>query len=328
MSTPYLNLTTAAGKVAAFSTAVRLGLIDRIDREPAGPAELARTCGATERGVRVVLAALAECGFVEQLADGRYRPALTGLAGLHPLIPLWDHLPEAVRTGVPVHEANSSSPGSAIYPRTTAFLGGPWATAVDQVINALPADAARILDVCAGTEPWTIPYCQRNPRSHVTALDIPETLTTTRRAVSRAALTDQYEFLPGDMFTTPLKPCVYNLVIVAQVCSLLNRTEAAALIKRLTPTLSPNGTLAIIDTLADAPGSAMQELSLYLRTREGTIHQPHSYRHWLTAAGLSGLGGAELPTPLAITVITGNKTVPIATDPIGTEHDEPATGED
>jgi hypothetical protein len=53
VSTPFLALTDAAAKVAAFSTAVRLGLLDRIDREPADAIELARTCGATERGVRL-----------------------------------------------------------------------------------------------------------------------------------------------------------------------------------------------------------------------------------------------------------------------------------
>ncbi|ONI81050.1 hypothetical protein ALI144C_21060 [Actinosynnema sp. ALI-1.44] len=307
MSTPYLNLTVAAGKVAAFSTAVRLGLLDRIDREPASPAELARTCGATERGVRVVLAALAEGGFVEELQDGRYQPVLTGLAGLHPLIPLWDHLPDAVRTGAPVHDLNASPPASTLYPRPTMILGGPWASAVHQVIAALPADAKRVLDISACDEPWTIPYCQRHPWSHVTALDLPEALPTIRRAVSRAGILDQYDFVSGDPFTTPLESGPYNLIIVAHVCSMVDRADGAALIKRLASTLTTGGVLAIIDILADAPGSAMQELSLYLRTRAGSVHQPGTYRRWLTEAGLSELRSVDLSAPLAITVITGSK---------------------
>ncbi|MCE7006770.1 methyltransferase domain-containing protein [Kibdelosporangium philippinense] len=311
MSTPYLNLTDAAGKVAAFSTAVRLGLLDRIDREPADPAELARTCGATERGVRVVLAALAEGGFVEQLPDGRYRPVLTGLAALHPLIPLWDHLPDAVRTGIPVYDANSASPGNAIYPRTMAFLAGLWGDAVDQAITTLPA-ATRILDVGAGSEPWTISYCQRYPESHVTALDLPEILPSTRRAITRAGLTDRYTFLAGDVLTTPLEPCTYDLIVVAQVCSLFDRSNGSALIKRLTPALAAGGVLAIIDTLAGSPGSAMQELSLYLRTQAGAVHQPDAYHGWLADAGLTEITSTDLPTKLAITVLTGRKSQQVA----------------
>ena len=99
MSRPFLALADAMATVAAYTTAVQLGLLDRIDREPAGPVELARTCGANERGVRVLLAALESGGFVERLPDGRYRPTLSGLAGYHPLLPMWDNLPTAVRTG-------------------------------------------------------------------------------------------------------------------------------------------------------------------------------------------------------------------------------------
>ncbi|HEV2784444.1 MAG TPA: hypothetical protein VGX25_34080 [Actinophytocola sp.] len=56
-------------------------------------------------------------GFVERLPDGRFRPALTGLANLHPVIPLWNRLADAVRTGVPV-------PGG--YPPSMALpAGGP-----------------------------------------------------------------------------------------------------------------------------------------------------------------------------------------------------------
>src|SRR5689334_17748027 len=101
VSRPDLVLTGAVALVAAYSTAVQLGLLDRIDREPADPTELARTCGANERGVRLLLGALESGGFVERLDDGRYQPTLTGLAGYHPIIPLWDRLPEAVPTGAP-----------------------------------------------------------------------------------------------------------------------------------------------------------------------------------------------------------------------------------
>src|SRR5256885_3775177 len=111
MSQPLLALSDAVATVAAYTTAVQLGLLDRIDREPAGPEELARTCGANERGVRVLLGALESGGFVERLADGRYRPTLTGLAGYHPLLPMWGHLPDAVRSGVPLADR---SPGLAL----------------------------------------------------------------------------------------------------------------------------------------------------------------------------------------------------------------------
>jgi O-methyltransferase len=306
VSTPFLTLSEAAGTVAAFSTAVRLGLLDRIDREPAGPAELARTCGATERGVRVVLSALEDRGFVERLADGRYRPVLNGLAALHPLIPLWDHLPDAVRTGTPVYEVSASDTASEIYPPTVNFLAGLWGDAVDQAVDVLP-EAKRVLDVGAGAAPWTIAYSLRNPGCRVTATDLPQVLPATRRAVQRAGLTDRYEYLDGDMFTTPFEPCAYDLIVLGQICHLFPPDTCAALIERLAGSLADDGVLAVVETLAGGRGSAIHDLSLYLRTRSGSVHPPAAYEGWLAEAGLTGIGTVELPSALAIAVITGHK---------------------
>lgn len=236
MSAPFMTLTDAAAKVAAFSAAVRLGLLDRIDREPADPTELARTCGATERGVRVVLAVLVEAGFVEQMSDGRYRPVLPGLAALHPLIPLWDHLPDAVRTGVPVYEAHSAAVAE-VYRPSISFVPGMWGDVVRYVAAMLPK-AKRVLDVGAGTAPWTTAYCERNPDCRVTALDLPAVLPATRRAVARANLADRYDYLVGDMFEVALDPAAYDLIVIAQVCNLFDATTGASLIRTMTPALA------------------------------------------------------------------------------------------
>ncbi|TCO62480.1 methyltransferase [Actinocrispum wychmicini] len=293
MSTPFTTLSNAAGTVAAFSTAVRLGLLDRIDREPAAPAELARTCGATERGVRVVLAALESTGFVERLPDGRYRPVLTGLAALHPMLPTWEHLPEAVRTGELVYDVavNDTHPSAAHH-----------AAAV------LP-EAKRVLDVGAGAAPWTIAYSAKNPGCRVTALDQPAVLPATRRAVARAGLADRYEFVSGDMFETSIELCSYDLIVLAQVCHLFDADACRDLISRLTPALAENGVLAIVEPVT----SAMYELSLYLRTRHGRVHSVETYHGWLTDVGLADIQGTDLPSTPAVTVITGRK----ATDTLG-----------
>lgn len=299
--TPFRTLNEAAGQVAAFTTAVRLGLLDRIDRDPATPAELARTCGATERGVRVVLAALESFGFVEQLPDGRYQPVHTGLAALHPLLSLWEHLPEAVRTGEPVYEVTSPLADLASLPPSVAFLSEIWSDVTERVAAVLP-EAKRVLDVGAGAAPWSVAYCARNPDCRVTALDRPIVLPTTRRAISRAGLTDRYEFASGDVEVGS-----YDLIIMAQVCHLFDTATCTAMIRKLTPALADGGVFAIVDTLAGSGGAAAQELSLYLRSRHGSIYPPEAYREWLTEAGLGDVTGTDLLGELSVTVVTGRK---------------------
>src|SRR5262249_26072717 len=160
MSQPLLALSDAVATVAAYTTAVQLGLLDRIDREPAGPEELARTCGANERGVRVLLGALESGGVVERLDRGRYRPAARGVAGYHPLLPMWDHLPDAVRSGVPLGDRSPA----------LALLCGFWEEAAERVVGVLPV-AARVLDAAAGAATWSIAYATRVPAARVTVIE-------------------------------------------------------------------------------------------------------------------------------------------------------------
>ena len=295
MSRPFLALTDAVATVAAFSTAVQLGLLDRIDREPADAEELARTCGANERGVRLLLGALESGGFVERLDDGRYQPTLTGLAGCHPIIPMWEHLPDAVRTGIPLGDGH-----------TRSLTTGIWGDSVDQVAAALPA-ACRVLDVAAGAAPWSIAFASRNPDSRVTAIDTAAVIPVTRRAVARAGLADRFDLLAGDIFETPLEPGAFDLIMVPHFCDLFDGDACAALFQTLAPALAPGGVLAVIETLAGGRGSAIQELSLYLRTSNGAVHRPERYRHWLTEAGLSTVDAVELDSAVAITVITARR---------------------
>lgn len=276
MKDPVLALTDAVVTVAAFSTAVQLGLLDRIDRQPTDAPELARTCGANERGVRLLLAALESGGFVERLPDGRYRPTLTGLASYHPIIPLWDHLPDAVRTGVPADGQDWSD--------------GLWGDSVEAVAAALPP-ATRVLDVSTNDVSWSIAYATRNPGAQVTATE------HARRAVSRAGLADRFDFLPGEVDR-------YDLIMVPHVCGLLDEPACAELLADLAPALAPGGVLAVIETLAGGSGAAVRELSLYLRTDRGAVHRPECYRRWLTEAGLTTVDSVELDGPVAVTVIT------------------------
>lgn len=295
MSRPFLALTDAVATVAAYSTAVQLGLLDRIDREPADPGELARTCGANERGVRLLLGALESGGFVERLADGRFRPTLTGLAGYHPLIPMWDHLPDAVRTGIPLYDGNP--------PQLPAGL---WADTADAAAAVLP-DSRRVLDVGGGAAVWSIAFAAKHPDARVTAMDLPAALPATRRAVARAGLADRFDYLPADLFRTALEPAGYDLIMASHFCTLLDEPTCANLFRWLAPALAPGGVLAVIETLAGGRGAALQELSLFLRTRDGAVHQPDSYRLWLTEAGLTEVEAVELDCDVAITVITGRQ---------------------
>lgn len=272
--TALLRLHQAAATVAAYSAAVQLGLIDHIDRMPATVDELAVACGASVRGVRVVLATLVDSGLVRVRPDGRHEPATAGLAGAHSMLPWRDQVTDSVRTGQPAREAERDV--------ITALLHG-------QADVALPA-AARVLEVGVDGAPPVV----RDPRCRVTVLDVPA-----NRRPGRPV-----DFLPGGLFDARPEPGAYDLVVLAGVCHRLDAAGVAELIRRYLPAVRAGGAMAVIDTLAGAPGAAMHELSLLLRTHGGVIHDPADYCRWLAEAGLTGLARVDTDQ---LTVLTGLK---------------------
>jgi hypothetical protein len=285
MNSALLGLHRAAATLSAYSAAVQLGLVDHIDRTPATVDELAMACGASVRGVRVVLATLADSGLVRQRADGRFEPATAGLAGVHSMLPWRDQVTDSVRTGLPAREAERDV--------ITALLHGMRT----DVVTELPA-ANRILDVSVDGAPCGAMLASRDPQTRVSVLDVP----ANRRNRSR-----QFDFLPGGLFDAQPVPGEYDLVVLPGVCHLLDTDCAAELIRRYVPALRAGGTLAVIDTLAGSQGAATHELSLLLRTRGGAIHTPADFCRWLADAGLTALRRVDVGRQPALTVVSGLK---------------------
>lgn len=307
----FQTLHGAAGTLAAYSVAVQLGLLDRMDRRPATPGELALACDASERGVQALLALLEAQDIVSRLPDGRYRPAMAGLADLHPTLALWEHLAATVRTGVPVPAFDTTDGAEENYPQLVSALGELWADAVPRAVAVLP-EAKSVLDVGAGSARWTIALALRDADCRVTALDLPSVLPVTRRAVARAGAQTCFTYLAGDVFDIPLATANYDLIVLSQLCHLFDTTTCAALIERLALALTPGGALAIIDTLAGGTGSELHELSLYLRTGGGRVYTQETYRRWLSAAGLTASDTIELGSEPAIALLIGRKGQTIA----------------
>jgi hypothetical protein len=307
MTSPLVQLNEAAARVATYSAAVQLGLLDAIDREPATAAELAGRCGASSRGVSLLLASLADDGFVTELPGGRYEPATPGLASLHSMLPIWDHLTETIRTGRPALEMDSPDTAVEIYPQLVVSLANMWQEAADRAASILPTPLD-ILDVGAGAAPWSIALARRYPESRVTALDLPAVLTTTRRAVAAAGLVHQYDFLQGDIFLDGFPDRSYDLILLGQFCHLFDAGTCAKLMELLKAKLSAGGTLAIMDGVPGSEQSAAYELSLYLRTKQGRLHPESGYARWLHDAGLQMAEPIEINALPAIMLITATRS--------------------
>jgi ubiquinone/menaquinone biosynthesis C-methylase UbiE len=189
-----------------------------------------------------------------------------------------------------------------------------------------------VLDVGAGAAPWSIALAAAGSGVRVTCLDLPQVLAETRRSVAAAGLSERFDYLSGDVFTTTLPAAVYDLVLVGNVCHLFDRTTNEALLQRLRPVLTPGGTLAIIDVLPAADPAArarlaLHELGLLLRTERGRVYSIEDYRAWAQAAGFRELSTQRLDGPVGVGLMTARipgpdrRDEPVTASPAGVGPD-------
>jgi len=282
----YLNEAVAAA--TAVETAERLGVLARLDGGPVTVAELAAACAITERGARLLLAALAGLGLAEAVGGGAWRAGLPDLAGLAGMPRMWAHLEGALREGRPLVRGDTPDGAAAFYPGVVGYLGAMLAAAAGRAASLLPA-AARVLDAGAGAAPWSLAVAARDPACLVTAVDLPAVVPATRRAVTDAGRERQFRFLAGDLFGVELGRGGYDLAIAGNLCHLFDEPANRRLLGRLYDALRPGGTLAVVDVI---PGEqptprwvALYELGLLLRTASGRVHPLAAYLGWLHDAG-------------------------------------------
>ncbi|GAB2861213.1 hypothetical protein GCM10027176_74150 [Actinoallomurus bryophytorum] len=306
-------LAEAATATAALAAAERLGVLDRLDRGPADAAALVTDCGLTCRAAPLLLDVLAAVGAATPVGDGSYR-AVRGIRRLGEMLRLTAAgLPDVLRSGVPAVATDTRSGAEQLYPGTIDHLGALMADAAAQAAAHLASAAVpgAVLDVGAGAAPWSLALAHRLPRCRFTALDLPAVLATTRTTVEAAGHATRFTFLAADMFTADLPTAAYDLVIVGNVCHLFDPSANRRLLARLTRTLRPGGTLAILDILPDSRGTdrrwlALYALGLHARTTSGQVHPYAAYQEWLAEAFLVSVRRHDLPTTPPLTLLTAH----------------------
>ncbi len=305
-------LQEAVSATAALDAADRLGVLTRLAIGPTTPAALARDCAISERGARLLLAALAGLGLVEVGMDGMYQSAAIDLTLLSALSAPWARLTETIRDGHPATAGDSPAGAESLYPDVVPFLGALFAPAAELMADQLTVQGLRILDVGAGAAPWSLALATRDPRCQVTAVDLPAVLHATRRAVAAAGREAQFQYLDGDMFRVDWGSGDYDLILVANVCHLFDEAANCELLGRLFDALRPSGRLAILDALPnerlDGPRPVvLYALGLMLRTTRGSVYPFSTYAGWLREAGYESIERFDAPAAPPISLITARR---------------------
>jgi SAM-dependent methyltransferase len=304
---PLAYLSEAVAAAAVVHAAERLGMLAQLEGGRVTVAELAAACATSERGARLLLAALAGLGLAEDTGGGAWSSILPDLAGLAGMARLWARLDAALREGRPLVSGDTPEGAAIFYPGVVGHLGAMEAAAAKRAASLLPT-AARVLDLGAGAAPWSLAVAARDPACLVTAVDLPAVVPAARRAVTGAGRGRQFRFLAGDLFDIDVGRGAYDLAMAGNLCHLFDETANRRLLGRVYDALSPGGTLAVIDVIPDERPTprwvALYELGLLLRTASGRVHPLGAYLGWLHDAGFEppDRHGLDDAVPVALLV--------------------------
>jgi ubiquinone/menaquinone biosynthesis C-methylase UbiE len=290
-----------------LSTALELEVFTHIAQGKSTVAKIAGASGATDRGMQMLLDAIAGIGLLVK-RDSRYalteiserhlvkgKPAYFGqFLSMNPLWDAWGHLTEAVRTGKPYLPIERKDVAEDFFPKLIRSLHVVHSEPARRAAEVLGAGSGtrdlRVLDVAAGSGIWGISIAEACPAAHVTAHDFPAVLEVTREFVARHRLANRFDFLPGDLKGVDFGEARYDIAVLGNIVHSEGERSARGLIRRIHRALVPDGRLVIIemvpnDERSGPPFPLIFALNMLVNTETGGTFTFAEFTRWLTDAG-------------------------------------------
>jgi ubiquinone/menaquinone biosynthesis C-methylase UbiE len=310
----------------AMMSAIQLGVFDALAEQAADAAAVARSCGASERGTRMLLDVMCAMGLLEKhqgcyaLTDVAARCLVRsspeyvgGLAESEHLWQSWGHLTDAIRNGEPVARVDQEEAATQFFPRLVKTLhvrNRPLAVrTAEHLQRVLERDDARVLDVACGSGVWGIAIAEMYPHVRVTAHDFPQMLEGLRAYLDRHQVTDRYDFLPGDLKTVDFGEGGFDAAILGNIVHSEGEASSRDLIARMHRALRPGGEIVIVDMVPDDDRTGPLfplsfALNMLLHTSEGDTYTMGQYRTWLQAAGFEKVHTVDIGSHSPLVVAT------------------------
>jgi ubiquinone/menaquinone biosynthesis C-methylase UbiE len=291
----------------AVMAGVRLGVFERLAREPATVAEVARDLDTSADGTAMLLEALYSLGHLERRRSAYSLPASTrkwldpqsdSYVGTHiehcfDYWQWWERLEDVVKTGrgVEIHDFPPGDPHWQRYIRGQFELARLSAPEIAKAIH-LPPRPESVLDVAGGHGWFSAELCRRHPTLHATVLDLPGSVAVGREIVAEQGMSDRVAFREGNMMSADLGAS-HDGALVFNIVHHLTPERNVHLLRRIRDALKPGGTVAVMDLFLPErdrrpDAAALLGLFFYL-TSAAAIYPEADVRRWLNEAGFENI---------------------------------------
>jgi ubiquinone/menaquinone biosynthesis C-methylase UbiE len=219
--TPALLFDTinAHQRTEAIKAAIELSVFTAIAGGSSSAQEIAKACGASDRGTRILCDYLVIIGFLTK-QDGVYSltpdsamfldrssPAYMGTVIEFMLSPMltdnFKVLTETVKRGGSDLERSTVAPDHPVwvkFARAMAPMMAMPSQLLAQLVDPTANKPKRVLDIAAGHGLFGLAFAMRNPQAEVTAVDWSTVLEVAKENAQLAGVSERYQTRPGSAF--------------------------------------------------------------------------------------------------------------------------------
>lgn len=321
---------TAYQRTAAIKGAIELDVFSHIAAGNATVPELAQSCAAAPRGVRILCDYLVILGLLTKNGDryglapdsaiflDRRSPAYMGGAIDFLLSPLLDDAFKDVaalvrKGGTLLPDQGSVSHDHPVwvdFARAMAPLMAMPAQLMTKLVS-VPADRPfKVLDIAAGHGLFGIAFAQQHPNVEVTALDWPAVLEVAAQNAQQAGVGDRFRLLPGSAFDVGYGSG-YDLVLLTNFLHHFDPQTNEKLLGKVHQSLGAGGRAVTLEFVPNEdrvspPGAASFSMTMLGSTPQGDAYTFAELEAMFTNAGFARSELFPLP-PTAEQVVISYK---------------------
>jgi SAM-dependent methyltransferase len=318
-----LEVSGSFWQTSALHAGVMLELFSNIGDGSIECGELAGKLEADERGLSMLLNALAAMGLIVKAGE-KYAnsdasraflcldsPEYVGYMIKHHrrLIESWVLLDQAVKSGKPVGPRSSFSEDQA---RENFIMGmfniaSRMAPEVAQKVDL--SGRARLLDLGGGPGTYAIHFCLKNEGLKAAVFDLPTTRPFATGTIERFDMADRIVFIGGNYIDDEITGS-FDVVWMSHILHSEGPDNCRIMIEKAVAALEPGGMIIvhdfILDNTMDGPlYPALFALNMLLATENGQSYSEQQIMQMLADAGVTDTRRLDYRGPTESGIITG-----------------------
>ncbi|HKP46511.1 MAG TPA: class I SAM-dependent methyltransferase [Pyrinomonadaceae bacterium] len=315
-------------RTEALKAAIELGVFSAIGRGKFTATQIANTCKASERGMRILCDFLCIMGFLGKegalyfntpdsaifldQSSPAYLGGITGFISSPELVDAFRNFADSVRKGgttLPQEgTVSSDNPIWVSFARAMAPMMAMPAQQLARLVDPSGDQKLKILDIAAGHGLYGIAFATNNQQAQIVALDWANVLQVAKENAQKAGVGDRYSTIEGSAFDVDYGK-EYDLVLLTNFLHHFDAETNEALLRKVYAALKDGGRAVTVEFVPNEdritpPDAASFSVTMLGSTPSGDAYTFAEFEKMFANAGFKRSEIQPLPMSIEQVVIS------------------------